>query len=534
MNPGARAASGAWRGSLKNRPRAVRFYGPLRDKEERLKAMTQRPDNARATEPNGAPENAHNLHTVEKIGGTSMSRARELLDTILIGNRSGDDLYQRVFVVSAFGGITDKLLEHKKSGEPGVYGLFAHADNDHGWMDALSDVSRAMREINAGMFDDAGDRHAADDFVRERIEGARGCLIDLQRLCSYGHFQLVEHMLTIREMLSALGEAHSANNLAILLRRHNVNARFVDLTGWRDESQPDLEERIKAAFAEVDLERELPIVTGYAQCREGLMREFDRGYSEVTFATIAALTGAREAVIHKEFHLSTADPRLVGAENVRKIGRTNYDVADQLSNMGMEAIHPKAAKTLRQAGVPLRVANAFEPHDSGTLIDADPAGDPGVQMVTGLPVTTLELFEQDMVGVKGYDAAILDVLTRHRVRIVSKASNANTIVHHVEAPLKSIRRVERDLAERYPSARVTTRRAGMVSAIGRDIKGMGIMLKGLNALAEAGIEPISSQETGRGVDVQFIVAGEDREAAVKTLHRAFIEATENPQLAEAA
>ncbi|MFP3442481.1 hypothetical protein R0K18_32590, partial [Pantoea sp. SIMBA_133] len=83
-----------------------------------------------------------------------------------------------------------------------------------------------------------------------------------------------------------------------------------------------------------------------------------RGYSEVTFATIAALTGAREAIIHKEFHLSSADPRLVGPENVRKIGRTNYDVADQLSNMGMEAIHPKAAKKLRQAGVPLRVANA--------------------------------------------------------------------------------------------------------------------------------------------------------------------------------
>lgn len=488
--------------------------------------MTRRPEDKRAAKERGAAENAQTGHTVEKIGGTSMSRARELLDTILVGDRSGDALYRRVFVVSAFSGITDKLLEHKKSGEPGVYALFAHADNEHGWMDALSDVSRAMREINAGMFEEAADRHAADDFVRERVEGARGCLIDLQRLCSYGHFQLGEHMQTIREMLSALGEAHSANNLAILLRREAVNARFVDLTGWRDETQPDLDERIHRALDEVDLERELPIVTGYAQCREGLMREFDRGYSEVTFATIAALTGAREAIIHKEFHLSSADPRLVGTDNVRKIGRTNYDVADQLSNMGMEAIHPKAAKKLRQAGVPLRVANAFEPHDPGTLIDAEPAGEPGVEMVTGLPVASLELFEQDMVGVKGYDASILEVLTRHRVRIVSKSSNANSIVHHVEAPLKAIRRVERDLAERYPSARITARRAGMVSIIGRDLKGLGVMLKGLKALEAAGIEPISAQETGRGVDVQFVVRSEDREEAVKTLHRSFIEAAE--------
>ncbi|MEX2534198.1 MAG: hypothetical protein WD273_01245, partial [Trueperaceae bacterium] len=128
--------------------------------------------------------NAHTrpAHTVEKIGGSSMSRASELMDTILIGTRAGHALYGRIFVVSAYGGITDRLLENKKSGEPGVYGLFAHADNEHGWMDALSAVSRSMRDINRQMFEDAADRHAADDFVLERIEGARSCLIDLQRL----------------------------------------------------------------------------------------------------------------------------------------------------------------------------------------------------------------------------------------------------------------------------------------------------------------------------------------------------------------
>ena len=41
---------------------------------------------------------------------------------------------------------------------------------------------------------------------------------------------------------------------------------------------------------------------------------------------------------------------LVGEAAVRKIGHTNYDVADQLSNLGMEAIHPNAAKILRKAG----------------------------------------------------------------------------------------------------------------------------------------------------------------------------------------
>ena len=53
-------------------------------------------------------------HTVEKIGGTSMSRLNELRDTLLIGERQGADLYGRIFVVSAFGGIAYSSAVSKK------------------------------------------------------------------------------------------------------------------------------------------------------------------------------------------------------------------------------------------------------------------------------------------------------------------------------------------------------------------------------------------------------------------------------------
>ncbi|MCB2055283.1 MAG: aspartate kinase, partial [Geminicoccaceae bacterium] len=273
-------------------------------------------------------------HTVEKIGGTSMSRTPELVDTIFGGDRPPQDRYGRIFVVSAYGGVTDLLLEHKKSGEAGVYARFTDTEDAYGWSAALTTVAERMRAINAAILDDPGDRRDADAFVRERIEGARNCLIDLERLCSYGHFQVAQHLLTVRELLAGLGEAHAAYGTVLVLRRRGINARFVDLSGWRDETHPSLDERLAGAFAEIDLTREMPVVTGYAQCREGLMRAFDRGYTEVTFARLAALTGAREAVIHKEFHLSSADPAIVGGDKVVKIGRTNYDVADQLSNMG--------------------------------------------------------------------------------------------------------------------------------------------------------------------------------------------------------
>ena len=51
-----------------------------------------------------------NQHTVEKIGGTSMSRFGEVMRNVIIGARANSQLYNRIFVVSAYSGITNMLL----------------------------------------------------------------------------------------------------------------------------------------------------------------------------------------------------------------------------------------------------------------------------------------------------------------------------------------------------------------------------------------------------------------------------------------
>ena len=61
-----------------------------------------------------AQKNKDAGHSVHKIGGTSMTQVDAVMDNILVGNRSEDELYNRVFVVSAYGGFTDLLLENKR------------------------------------------------------------------------------------------------------------------------------------------------------------------------------------------------------------------------------------------------------------------------------------------------------------------------------------------------------------------------------------------------------------------------------------
>ena len=88
-------------------------------------------------------------HTVEKIGGTSMSRFGEVLQNIIIGKRNNNEVYNRIFIVSAYGGITNMLLEHKKSGANGVYSYFAACDDR--WENALDEVKSKMIEFNAAV-----------------------------------------------------------------------------------------------------------------------------------------------------------------------------------------------------------------------------------------------------------------------------------------------------------------------------------------------------------------------------------------------
>jgi len=466
-------------------------------------------------------------HSVEKIGGTSMSRFDELLNTILIGDRNGSDLYNRIFVVSAYAGITDALLEHKKSGLAGVYATFANASESDAWQSKLEDVKRLMLRENRRVLPTQGFAQSqADKFVIARLDEAHSALSNLQELTSYGHFRLTDQLPRVREMLASLGEAHSAHNSYLRLRAEGVNARFVDLTGWNAQEEARvLDQLLDRALESIDLTDTLPIVTGYAHCKEGLMGTFDRGYSEMTFSRLACVSQAREAIIHKEYHLSSADPRILGEERVYPIGRTNYDVADQLSNLGMEAIHPKAAKGLRQAGIDLRIKNAFEPEHPGTLITLDYSSPkPCVEMIAGREkLVGIEVFDQEMLGSARYERTICGLLDDLRLTLVSRDSDANSLTYFVDGTRKMINRAVRLISESFPEAEIKLHNLSIVSAVGSDLKVSGILAKTVKALADANIGVQAIHQSVRQVEMQCLVKPEDYEPAVRALHEHLVE-----------
>jgi aspartate kinase len=447
-------------------------------------------------------------------------------DNIILGQGGDRTPYGRILVVSAYAGVTNKLLDHKKTGRPGVYALFAGSKLAGCWRDELALLREELYALNGALFTEPLGEERANRFVGERLDSAQACLDNLQQLCRHGHFALDMHLATVREMLASIGEAQSAWNTAQLLRRDGINACFVDLTGWQTQEHTTLDRRIQGAFENLDLSSSLPIVTGYAHTAEGLMSSFDRGYTEMTFSRVAVLTGAREAIIHKEFHLSSADPAIVGEDNAVPIGRTNYDVADQLANLGMEAIHPKAAKGLRQNNIPLRVKNTFEPEHSGTLITAEyVSSTPRVEIIAGsVGVYSLEVFDQNMAGqINQHDQNILSLIGRFKARVVAKDINANTITHYLSCNLKTIKRIRRELEALYPEAEIDQRQVAIVSAIGSDLRVNGILAKAVGALAAGDISIKAMHQSMRQVDMQFVVEESSYENAIRSMHQALVE-----------
>ena len=383
-----------------------------------------------------------------------------------------------------------------------------------------------MFAINAELFGSASTKQRADDFIAERLDTAERCLNDLQSLCQHGHFSLDAHLQTVREMLARLGEAHSAWNMVELLNQDGIKAGLLDLTGWNQNDSQTLDECIRQQLELTNYTEQILVATGYSRCTEGLMATFDRGYSEMTFSRIAVIAEADEALIHKEYHLSSADPKLVGQDKVVPIGRTNYDVADQLANLGMEAIHPKAAIGLRQKGIPLRVKNTFEPEHNGTLIMQDYVSEtPCVEIIAGRKnVYAVSLFEQNMVGdFYTYEDGLSKICKRFKATVLTKDVNANSITYYISANIKNVKRIEVALQETFSGSTIGTRKVAIVSAIGSDMQVPGILAKAVGALADAGISILAVHQCMRQVDMQFILDEADYGLAIKSLHKSLIE-----------
>lgn len=459
--------------------------------------------------------------SVEKIGGRSMAATEALLDNVLLPAARRSSPYGRIVVVSAYAGVTDQLLESKRGEGAGLHRLLATGGD---WRQALGALETRLRSINRSLFGTPNSTREAETFLVDRMAKLRRGLEELEGLMRHASWQGTTLLAGAREWMAALGEAHSAFNTALLLRERGVAGRFVDLTGWDDDAAATLEERIARGLDTVDLRHELPILTGYAQCSEGLLQRFGRGYTEVTLAAVAEQVAAREVVVHKEFPLCSADPAIVGAKRAQKVARISYDLTGHLASLGMEALHPQAARRLRDAAIPLRIRSSFEPRDPGTcVLPGAFEGEPAVQVIAGrADVNVMELFDECMQDVVATDQQLLGALQSAGLPLLGKQANANTLTHLVGGTRAEVEAALQQ-AGFGKDRRLSLARAALVSVLGTGLGTLGVAARACLALAGAGIEARALLYGSRGTDLQILVGAADLEPAIRALHSALVE-----------
>lgn len=454
--------------------------------------------------------------TVEKIGGTSMSQFKDVLNNIIKGNRTSSDYYNRILVVSAYNNVTNWLLEHKKTGEPGVYVQFLQGED---YSIALDNLVQRLILINDTFAEIGLNLNEAREFIEFRVKQAKTMLHSLSKVMASGYVATEDICLAAREILASIGEAHSAWNSVNILNNNGITARFIDLCGFNDSAALTIDRRIAKAVEGIDFSKVLCIATGYTKGTEGIMRAFDRGYTEVTFSKIAVEVKADEAIIHKEYHLSSADPGIVGVDKAVPVGRTNYIIADQLADIGMEAIHPKAAKPLELAGINIRIKNTFEPEHPGTLITREYVSpEPKVEIVSGSDkVTAIEIHDPMMVGEVGFDLRIMTHFAKFGVSYILKSTNANSITMIVWDNSKSKELID-DLKTHFYQVNVVP--VAILCAMGTNIAMPGFLYKAAKALFDRDINIESFGQSLRQVNMQFVIKREHYKTAVIALNDA--------------
>ena len=169
---------------------------------------------------------------------------------------------------------------------------------------------------------------------------------------------------TPQDWIVSRGEYLSARLMADLL-----GFAFVDAKDWLlfDAAGRVRQAASYAALGSLADGRKIVTPGFYGALPDGTVHTLPRGGSDVTGALAAA---ALHADLYENWTdvagVLAADPRLI--QNPAPVGQLRYEELQTLSRVGMQILHEDAVAPVRQAQIPLRICNAFEPEKPGTLV----------------------------------------------------------------------------------------------------------------------------------------------------------------------
>ena len=360
---------------------------------------------------------------VLKFGGTSVANASNIRQVKQIVNKK-DSTEQMAVVVSAFSGVTDKLLQ---CGNRAL-------ENDSEYNAAIEQLIQQHIEVVKELLPITEQSSILSWVVQQFHEVEDLCngvnllseLSDRTRdkLVSYGE-------LISSKIISVYFNSEGLENCWIDARKCIVtDSNFTRATVNFPLTSKKLQEEIGSAS------KKLFLLPGFiASDEKGNTTTLGRGGSDYTAAIIGACTGASSVEIWTDVSgMMTADPRLV--PNAKHIESISYHEAMELSHFGAKVIYPPTLQPLMNSKIAVRIKNTFAPDDYGTVIQAEPhkngSSTRGISSVNAIALLSLE--GSGMVGIPGFSKRLFESLSNHQINVIliTQASSEHSICVGVE------------------------------------------------------------------------------------------------------
>jgi aspartokinase/homoserine dehydrogenase 1 len=334
----------------------------------------------------------------------------------------------------------------------------------------------------------------------------------------------------IQDQILAHGELLSAKLLVFLLNQKGIPAKLADtreliITDSNFGDAQPLEAISKKNIIQVFKENKdsVLVITGFIGSNaKNETTTLGRNGSNYTASLVANYINAEE--LQNFTHVDgiyTANPELV--LDAKKIESLSYSEANEMANFGATILHAKTIIPLLEKNIPLRILNAFNHENKGTLITSN-SNAAGIKTLSVLEnVSLVNLEGRGLLGKTGVDARIFRVMGDNdiSVSIISQGSSERGIglVVAADKATKAMIELEKEFENDFYSKDVTkitvTDNVSVISIIGQDLS---TFHKPYTALIKNKIVPILFNNTVTGKNVSLVVKKSELNKALNVIH----------------
>ena len=456
---------------------------------------------------------------VLKFGGTSVATAAAIRKTAQVV-KNQDTSKGLVVIVSALGGVTNKLIEAGNFAENG----------DEQYQELLKDLEYRHFEVIRELIP-----------IQQQSSSIAQIKIQFNQLEDIlnGVFLLKELTPKASDFIVGFGEKFSSLIIANYLKATLLDSSALIKTNRNFGKASVNFELTEANIQAAVNEPQIYIAAGFVGSTENKEpTTLGRGGSDYTAAIYAAALNAEVLEIWTDVSgMMTTDPRkVVTAFPIKQI---SYLEAMELSHFGAKVLFPPTILPAQKKGIPILIKNTFDPTAYGTLICAESGNELPVKGISSIEnIILLSLSGGGMIGIPGISSRLFGSLASEKINVIlitqSSSEHSISIAIDKSNEVLAIACISKEFELEIINGKIdplkTEDNLAIVALVGDNMNGqVGVAGKMFGALGLNGVNIRAIAQGSSERNISIVIDSINVKKALNVLHERFF-ASENKKL----